>query len=76
MPVAIGGGVDGEDNGISASSLAAVEKLLRLSVVLLVDVELLEDDLALGLGLVDLLQSLVGVKGSLELMSFLLPPTK
>lgn len=54
VTVAVGGRVDGEDDGSSTSLLGAVEELLGFGVVGR-QVELLEDDLTLGLGLGNLL---------------------
>lgn len=61
MSVAVGSRVDGEDDGSSTGLLGAVKKLLGLSVVG-GEVELLEDDLALRLGLGDLLDGERGVE--------------
>lgn len=62
VSVAVGGRVDGEDDGSGTSLLGAVEELLCLSVVG-GQVKLLEDDLALGLGLGNLLDGERGVEG-------------
>jgi hypothetical protein len=55
VAVAIGRRVDGVDNGLGTSGLGSVEKRLRSGDVG-VEVELLEEDLALGLGRMDALE--------------------
>ena len=62
VTVTVGGRVNGEDNGSSASLLRALEELLSGSVVVSLEVELLEDDLTLGLGLGNLLNGKRGVE--------------
>lgn len=62
VSVAVSSRVDCEDDGSSASLLGAIEELLGLGVVG-GKVELLEDDLALRLGLGDLLNGERGVEG-------------
>ena len=68
VSVAVGSRVDGEDKGISTSLLGAVKELLSLSVVG-GEVELLEDDLTLGLGSGNLLNGTGGVEGGLHHVS-------
>jgi hypothetical protein len=68
VSVAVGSRVDGEDEGISTGLLGSVKELLGLGVVG-GEVELLEDDLTLGLGSGNLLNGAGGVEGGLYSVS-------